>query len=396
MVLPLSFCGIDFQPGNRTSVTASVKAERSEDAALVSASGGWLIDQCTSLSRLLSRLPSRLDGVNRVTLDLRAVRRLDTSGAWLLARSEQALRLRGVDVKTLPPNSLAMIGLLRHVRSLELGETALAQPSGTVATLLARIGRSTSEAISDAVSLLAFFGAIVERAISALLRPAEIRWTSLVHHIEQTGMGALGITALLSFLIGVVMAWQGADQLARFGADIFTVDLLSISVLRELGVLLTAIIVAGRTASAFTAQIGSMVLNEEIDAMRVIGLDPIDMLVLPRFFALLFALPVLTFVADGAALLGGAVVVLFDLNIPWTQMIARFGEVATVTHFAVGMVKAPVFAFAIALIGCWNGLRVERNAESVGRMTTSSVVTSIFIVIVVDAMFSILFVRLRI
>ena len=209
-------------------------------------------------------------------------------------------------------------------------------------------------------------------------------------------MGALGITALLSFLIGVVMAWQGADQLARFGADIFTVDLLSISVLRELGVLLTAIIVAGRTASAFTAQIGSMVLNEEIDAMRVIGLDPIDMLVLPRFFALLFALPVLTFVADGAALLGGAVVVLFDLNIPWTQMIARFGEVATVTHFAVGMVKAPVFAFAIALIGCWNGLRVERNAESVGRMTTSSVVTSIFIVIVVDAMFSILFVRLRI
>ncbi|WP_191059719.1 MlaE family ABC transporter permease, partial [Geminicoccus harenae] len=256
--------------------------------------------------------------------------------------------------------------------------------------------RAMEEAGRLAVALLGFYGAIFLRTAAALARPRQIRWTALAHHIEQTGLGAVGITALLSFLIGLVMAWQGATQLVRFGADIFTVDLLAIAVLRELGVLLTAIIVAGRTASAFTAQIGAMVLNEEIDAMRVIGIDPIDTLVLPRFFALLLAMPILTFIADAAALLGGAMVVLFELNIPWVQMVGRFGEVATLTHLLVGLVKAPVFAFAIALIGCWNGLRVERNAESVGRMTTQSVVASIFLVIVVDALFSILFVRLGI
>ena len=378
------------------AVTASIKAERSEDEVIVTASGEWVIGQCSHLYPLLDRLPVRSHSARTATLDLKDIQTLDTSGAWLLARTEEKLRNAGIEVLTLAPGAPGSADLLDHVRSLGLKETRLAKPRHAIIALLARIGHSTSDTVTEAIEILAFFGAIVQRVLSALLRPREIRWTALTHHVEQTGLGAIGITALLSFLIGLVMAWQGADQLARFGADIFTVDLLAISVLRELGVLLTAIIVAGRTASAFTAQIGSMVINEEIDAMRVIGLDPIDTLVLPRFFALLLALPILTFVADGAALMGGAVVVLFDLNIPWTQMIARFGEVATVTHFAVGMVKAPVFAFAVALIGCWNGLRVERNAESVGRMTTGSVVASIFIVIVVDALFSILFVRLGI
>ncbi|WP_051329230.1 MlaE family ABC transporter permease [Geminicoccus roseus] len=375
-------------------MTASIRAEREDDAALVTAAGSWLVDQAAMLSTRLGRLPLRLAGAGTVTLDLRAIERLDTTGAWLLARTERSLEQAGFRVTTRPPEGAGDAELLRHVRDLNLTETQLARPAGALVTLLARTGAWVTDALHQAVGVLGFFGAIVLRTLSALVRPREIRWTALVHHLEQTGLGAIGITALLSFLIGLVMAWQGAAQLVRFGADIFTVDLLSISVLRELGVLLTAIIVAGRTASAFTAQIGSMVLNEEIDAMRVIGLDPVDTLVLPRFFALLLALPILTFIADAAALAGGAVVVLFDLDIPWTQMISRFGEVATFTHFAVGMVKAPVFAFAIALIGCWNGLRVERNSESVGRMTTQSVVASIFLVIVVDAMFSILFVRL--
>jgi phospholipid/cholesterol/gamma-HCH transport system permease protein len=377
-------------------VTASLQAERDDDTALVTAGGAWLVGEAAQLSGRLRRLPERLAGVGRVTLDLSAIERLDTTGAWLLTRTERSLAAAGFEVTTRPPGIPGDADLLAHVRALGLAEARLAKPPGTLQSLLARIGAWTIDTGRQTVGILGFFGAIVLRTLAALVRPTEIRWTALAHHLEQTGLGAIGITALLSFLIGLVMAWQGASQLVRFGADIFTVDLLAISVLRELGVLLTAIIVAGRTASAFTAQIGSMVLNEEIDAMRVIGLDPVDALVLPRFFALLLALPILTFIADAAALMGGAVVVLFDLNIPWVQMISRFGEVATVTHFAVGLVKAPVFAFAVALIGCWNGLRVERNAESVGRMTTQSVVASIFLVIVVDAMFSILFVRLGI
>jgi phospholipid/cholesterol/gamma-HCH transport system permease protein len=376
--------------------TASIQAERGEDAAQVRAAGAWLIGEAGHLSRLLGRLPAHLRGVRSITLDLTAVERLDTTGAWLLARTERALLTAGIAVSTKPPTAPGTADLLDHVRKLPLGEMRLPKPSGALVTLLARIGDSIVDFGHQAGGIMAFFGGIVLHTLSAVVRPREIRWTPLAHHIEQTGMGAVGITALLSFLIGLVMAWQGAAQLVRFGADIFTVDLLAISVLRELGVLLTAIIVAGRTASAFTAQIGSMVLNEEIDAMRVIGLDPLDTLVLPRFFALLLVLPILTFIADAAALLGGSMVVLFDLNIPWTQMVSRFGEIATVTHFAVGLVKAPVFAFCIALVGCWNGLRVERNAESVGKMTTQSVVASIFLVIVIDAMFSILFVQLGI
>jgi phospholipid/cholesterol/gamma-HCH transport system permease protein len=377
-------------------VTASVRAERDEDAALVTAAGAWLIGESQHLSSALGRLPVRLRGVRSVTMDLAGIERLDTTGAWLLTRTERSLLKAGIAVATTPPATPGAADLLEHVRRLPLGEMRLPKPAGAFFTLLGRVGDAIVDFGHQANGILAFFGGIMEHTLSAVVRPREIRWTPLAHHIEQTGMGAVGIVALLSFLIGLVMAWQGAAQLVKFGADIFTVDLLAIAVLRELGVLLTAIIVAGRTASAFTAQIGSMVLNEEIDAMRVIGLDPLDTLVLPRFFALLLALPILTFVADGAALLGGAVVVLFDLNIPWMQMVSRFAEIATVTHFAVGLVKAPVFAFCIALVGCWNGLRVERNAESVGRMTTQSVVASIFLVIVIDAMFSILFVQLGI
>ncbi|WP_222183091.1 MlaE family ABC transporter permease [Geminicoccus harenae] len=375
---------------------ATLKAERQGDQAVVTGAGTWLVDQADWLAVRLRRLPVRLAGVRQVSLDLGGIERLDTSGAWLIARTERRLQDAGVEVTTEPPQGPGDADLLQHVRSLPLAHPRLAEPPGAVVALLGRVGRAMEEAGRLAVALLGFYGAIFLRTAAALARPRQIRWTALAHHIEQTGLGAVGITALLSFLIGLVMAWQGATQLVRFGADIFTVDLLAIAVLRELGVLLTAIIVAGRTASAFTAQIGAMVLNEEIDAMRVIGIDPIDTLVLPRFFALLLAMPILTFIADAAALLGGAMVVLFELNIPWVQMVGRFGEVATLTHLLVGLVKAPVFAFAIALIGCWNGLRVERNAESVGRMTTQSVVASIFLVIVVDALFSILFVRLGI
>jgi phospholipid/cholesterol/gamma-HCH transport system permease protein len=209
--------------------------------------------------------------------------------------------------------------------------------------------------------------------------------------MEQTGVDALPIVGLLTFLIGVVFAYQGADQLRRFGAEIYTVNLLGISILRELGVLITAILVAGRSGSAFTAQIGTMKVNEEIDAMRTLGLDPVEVLVLPRLFAVAVTLPLLTFYANVMGLLGGAIMSYFALDIGFTTFLRQLKWFMPGWSFWVGMVKAPFFAGIIAVCGCYEGLRAARSAESVGRLTTTSVVEAIFLVIVVDAAFSIVF-----
>ena len=204
------------------------------------------------------------------------------------------------------------------------------------------------------------------------------------------------IVCLLSFLIGVVLAFQGADQLRRFGAEIFTVNLLTLSVLREIGVLMTAIMLAGRSGSAFTAQIGTMQVNEEVDALRTLGLDPVEVLVIPRILALLISLPILTFLSDVMGILGGALMAVAVLDLTLSQFLRQLEEAITLTHFLVGMVKAPFFAYIIGIVGCYEGLRVSGSAESVGRMTTKSVVESIFLVIIADALFSILFSVLKI
>jgi phospholipid/cholesterol/gamma-HCH transport system permease protein len=218
-----------------------------------------------------------------------------------------------------------------------------------------------------------------------------MRWPALFRQIEETGINALPIVGLLSFLIGVVIAYQGADQLRRFGAEVFTINLLGVSTLREIGVLMTAIIIAGRSGSAFTAHIGTMKVNQELDAMQTIGLNTVRVLVLPRVFGLLITLPLLTFYADVLGLIGGAVMCYFDLGYTAPVYLRQLQQAVDLNTFLVGMSKAPVFAFVIALVGCLEGLRVENNAESVGRQTTASVVESIFLVIVFDAGFSIMF-----
>ena len=233
------------------------------------------------------------------------------------------------------------------------------------------------------------FGALVRR-------PGRLRFTALVNQVELTGLNAIPIVCLLSFLVGIVIAFVGADQLRRFGAEIFTVNLLGVIMLREIGVLMTAIMVAGRSGSAYTAQIGTMQVNEEIDALRTLGLDPMDVMVLPRVGGLLISLPILAFLAEIAGLLGGAMMATMVLDVTFTQFIRQLESVVTLNHFAVGMVKAPVFAYIIAIVGCYEGLRVGGSAESVGRMTTKSVVTSIFLVIIADAIFSVIFSTMRI
>ena len=257
--------------------------------------------------------------------------------------------------------------------------------------IVANLGSSTLAALEEASRLLSFYGQTVLALSRLVLQPSRLRLTSLVHHLEQTCVNALPIVGLIAFLIGIVMAYQGADQLRRFGAEIFTVDLLAISALREIGILLTAVVVAGRSGSAFTAEIGIMKVNEEVDALRTMGLDVLEILVLPRLLALMIALPLLAFFADIMALFGGGLMCAFVLDISPSQYLARLSEAIWPRTFWVGIVKAPVFAFVIAMVACYEGLTVEGSADSVGRNTTLAVVIGIFLVIVFDAIFSISF-----
>jgi phospholipid/cholesterol/gamma-HCH transport system permease protein len=256
---------------------------------------------------------------------------------------------------------------------------------------VARIGESTIGLFARAYSLLGFVGLVTLVVARLVRRGHRLRLTATVAQMEQTGVNALAIVGMLSFLVGVVIAYQGADQLRRFGAEIYTVDLLGVGVLRELGVLMTAIIIAGRSGSAFTAQIGTMRVNEEIDALRTLGLDPVEVLVIPRLLGLLLTLPMLTVYADLMGLLGGCLMAWGVLGITIPQFVHELQYAISPRPFWVGLVKAPFFAAIIAMIGCYEGFQVSRSAESVGRQTTLSVVESIFLVIVADAIFSVFF-----
>jgi phospholipid/cholesterol/gamma-HCH transport system permease protein len=256
---------------------------------------------------------------------------------------------------------------------------------------IADFGEGTAAAGRTAVEIIALLGAVIARVAALAIHPGRLRFTSLVHHMQEAGLNAVPIVSLMAFLIGIVLAFQGATQLRQFGAEVFVVDLIALSVLRELGILLTAIIVAGRSASAFTAAIGSMKMREEIDAMRTLGLDPIEVLVLPRILALVIMLPILGFIADISGLLGGALMSWIELGISPGMFQARLLDATDATHYLTGLSKAPFFAVIIGLIGCYQGLKVEGNAESLGRLTSKSVVLAIFMVIVADALFSIFF-----
>ena len=239
-----------------------------------------------------------------------------------------------------------------------------------------------------------FFGRVVAVCGEALTRLRALRVPALVRHLYETGVTAIPIVALIAFLISVIVAYLGAQQLARFGADIFVVDLVTISVLREMGVLLTAIIVAGRSGSAFAAEIGVMQLNDEIDALRAMGMNPIELLVLPRILALVIAMPLLTILADAMGLAGGGLLAALQLDIPWTEFFNRLHEALSPTTFWSGMIKAPVFAVLIGMVGTYRGMQVRESARELGRLTTVAVVQSIFLVILADALFAVLYVKI--
>lgn len=366
---------------------AWVRAARNGDALTLTAGGHWRLASSTALDTELNRLD--FNHVRRARLELSGLETLDTAGAWLLYRTQRRLEQLGATVEIVgaaPPNA----ALLQRMAPRERRSLLRPQRSA-LRSLVERVGASVIREGLEGRDLLNFFGLICVTAVRVVLQPGRVRFTSVAAHIEQVGFNAMPIVGLLSFLIGVVLAFQGADQLRAFGAEIYTINLLGISVLREIGVLLTAILIAGRSGSAFTAEIGTMKVNEEIDAMQTLGLDITEVLVLPRLLAVVIALPLLVFFADMAALAGGALMSTAALGLSFAQFVSQLRAALHFSTYWTGLVKAPVFALLIGLVGCYEGLKVEGGAESVGRQTTKAVVVSIFLVIVADAIFSIMF-----
>lgn len=371
--------------------TVSAAADTPQNDLVLHLDGAWITRQISAVDKKLRALGLPAQG--RAIIDYGDVSSLDTAGAWLIHRTELALIGRGVDVECRTASS-AHARLLSTVRANDAPAPDPPEPVNAFVAMVERVGRATVDAAVEARDLINFLGHAVIVLGHSVIRPSRIRFTPLVHHVEQAGLNALPIVGLISFLIGIVLAFQGAEQLTKFGAEIFTVNIVAQGVLREMGVLLTAIILAGRSGSAFTAQIGTMKVREEVDAMRTIGLDPMQILVLPRLWALVICLPLLTFYANIMGLLGGAIMATVVLDLTFFQFVRQLSGAVTLWTFWVGLIKAPVFGFIIGLVGCYEGMRVTGSAESVGRMTTRAVVEAIFLVIVLDALFSILFATL--
>ena len=347
--------------------------------------GDWTLQHYGELRELIAQVPApQRQAFSHV--DLSQLAGLDTAGGQLLAELLGPEQLQNVTQNSPDLIKERRILLQRIAGSCSNQPDPVKTEPLLFIALLERIGIAMTGLYEHVIELLGFIGLTLSGLARNLVRPGNWRLTAVVAQIEQTAFNAIPIVVLLTFMVGAVIAFLGATVLESFGASIYTVDLIAFSFLREFGVLLTAILMAGRTASAFTAQIGSMKANEEIDAIRALGLNPLEILVLPRVLALLIAMPALTFIAMLSGLFGGAMVCALSLDISPTMYLSMLHQNIEVRHFLLGIAKAPVFAFLIAVIGCLEGFKVSGSAESVGEHTTSSVVQCIFVVILVDAL----------
>jgi phospholipid/cholesterol/gamma-HCH transport system permease protein len=376
--------GVAPTPGADMSIEPASPGEVA--AWRVRCTGAFTLSGVVDLERRLDRLPWPHQGP--VIFDMAAVSALDTSGAWLLHRTMVALRARHLttSIEGLRPDAEA---LMRLIASRSPAAEAAQRPKRPSA--LAVIGLKAWADFSNAGDFIAFVGQAFTILLRSLLQPRRIRWRAVLHNVQSAGFDALPITGLLSFLMGIVIAYQGADQLKRFGANLFVADLVGIAMLRELSPLLTAIIVAGRSGSAYTAQIGTMMVTEEVDALRTVGVVPHELLVLPKMLALVIVLPLLTVYTDVAGVVGGMLMARAELGLSFDVFLDRLQDAIVMSTYLTGLSKAPVFAMIIALVGCFRGFETAGSAESVGRQTTTSVVQAIFLVIVTDAVFSVVF-----
>jgi len=346
-------------------------------------SGAWTVAHVETLEKLCDGLPA----ARARAIDLSRVTALDTVGAWLfekLARRSSAPSARTALVGV----SEAYAGLMQEMQGLNRSEPARKQRGSAILEILERMGRALAV---ESASFLQMLGALGVALLGVLRHPRSLRLTSTVYQLYKVGWQAIPIMALITFLIGAIIAQQGFFHFRKFGAESYTVDMVGILVLRELGVLIVAIMVAGRSGSAYTAELGSMKMREEIDALLTMGLDPVAVLILPRVAALVIALPILSFIGSMAGLYGGGVVAQVYGDMSPAIYIARLHEAVSVTSFKVGILKAPFMALVIGIVACSEGLRVQGSAESLGRQTTASVVKSIFLVIVLDGLFAVFF-----
>lgn len=353
-------------------------------SGVVRLGGRWTLIHARGIEQVLRELPDTASAIDATGVD-----RIDSLGVLQLLRWADC---HGMDFSSIRFHERyrQLVAAIEDVHD----ERPKKKRDFGFNAALARLGQSMVTNWRELVSLVSFLGESLSKLLRLVREPRRVRLTSTVHQMEQVGLDAVPLVLLLSFLVGAVIAFLGANVLRDFGMTIFVVELVSIAFFREFGVLLTAIILAGRTASAFTAQIGAMVAREEVDAIRTLGLDPVDLLVLPRMIALVVMLPLLTFLAMVAGLAGGVAVGAVSLDIPPPAYLARMQDTFQMRHFMVGISKAPVFAVIIALIGCLEGMRVTGTAASVGERTTKAVVQSISLVIILDAFFALWFMQL--
>jgi phospholipid/cholesterol/gamma-HCH transport system permease protein len=371
-----------------------LQSERSGDALTLHMSGRWCIENIAQVESSLATLEAGEQ--RRVVIDYAKIEMLDLSSAWLLHNRLERLVETGASIEFSgePPAHFQFIDGLGERQGEAAEPPAPAERPTAVARLLAWVGKASVTQLRQTRAATGFFGRIALTMVQSLRRWHRLRMPSITRHIYETGIQAIPIVSLIAFLISVIIAYLSAQQLRQFGADIFTVDLVAIAVLREMGVLLTAIIVAGRSGSAFAAEIGVMQLNEEIDALQSMGVDYFEVLVQPRVIGLIIALPLLTIVADAMGLAGGALLSYLLLGIDLSQFIPRVQDALAPTTFWAGLIKAPVFALLIALVGTYRGMQVRESSRDLGRLVTIAVVESIFLVIFADAIFAIVFVEL--
>jgi phospholipid/cholesterol/gamma-HCH transport system permease protein len=356
------------------------------------ATGDWLARHLGPIDGDLRTFED--DAVGReLIIDVSDVGRLDTAGAMVLERLLQSWpdRTEASRIVGASPSHQQLLDNIRpHLAPCEV------EPASRNAFLMMtnRLGKGVAEGYYTAIDILNFIGLTLSTFARVVREPRRLRVTSIVHHMEEAGIDAMPIIGLMSFMIGAVVAYMGAKILRLFNAEVFTVELVGISVLREFGVLLAAILVAGRSGSAFTAAIGTMKIREEIDALRALGLDPIEVLVLPRTIALIVFMPILAFAAAVVGVIGGGVVAATAMDISPAFFVGRLQETIAMSNFWVGLIKAPFFAFVIAIIGCFQGMEVAGSSESLGQRTTLSVVQSLFVVIILDAFFAMFFLEI--
>lgn len=373
-------------------LTQALTARRSADELHLDLSGEWRLATLAEMDRTLRALD--LAGVRHVHFDTSKLTVLDFSAAWRLREFIERVRQLDGEV-TFEGGEPEQLGLITDC----LARAPYRPPPGEEAESIEPVealGRQVVRRWRDVVAALDFAGRIVMSALRAFANPRRLRPISIARHVYDTGITAIPIVSLIGFLISVIIAYMSAQQLQQFGAEIFVVDLVTIGVLRELSVLLTAIIVAGRSGSAFAAEIGAMKLNEEVDALKATGVDPFEVLVVPRVFGLVIALPLLTVISDAIGLAGGALLCRYLLDMPLTQYLERVNDSIAPTTFWVGIIKAPVFAMLIAMAGVYRGMQVRDSSRELGRLTTVAVVQSIFLVILADALFAVLFLELDI